>query len=447
MRCSGWLFGAALAAALAGCGSSGDPADDTGDNAPVEGDGAGDGPTDGEEPDDRGEATGEVVLPDAADADGDGGPDATDVDGGPEAADVDAGPDALPDAGPDAPDGEEDTAVADEASDVPIDVDPGDDGSVPDVPDEASDGAETADGDAADVADVTDTADVPDVPPPPRRLYYTENAAIRRCNLDGSSPETVVATTHSWIEGLAADGAGGRIYWVQTWTGEVWSARRDGTDARVVVDTPDPNTGVAVDSGAGQLYWVLGSLFGSPGLYRSALDGTGVVEVGAFTDPAALALDPARGRVYLGRGGAARIQRARLDGTDVQSSSTLGSGNPSLVELALDPAGGHVYWLALRNMEGTTSTVERGTYDPGATTFSVGPAAVLVTGEPLVSGLPLEWQPEAVAFDGWGRRLYWAMKRGSEVELWWSAPDGSGPARILVTTTSGSAMALAVVEE
>jgi hypothetical protein len=43
--------------------------------------------------------------------------------------------------------------------------------------------------------------------------------------------------------------------------------------------------------------------------------------------------------------------------------------------------------------------------------------------------------------------MYWAMQRGNEVELWRAALDGTGAERVLVTTTTGSTVALLVVEE
>jgi low density lipoprotein receptor-related protein 5/6 len=97
--------------------------------------------------------------------------------------------------------------------------------------------------------------------------------------------------------------------------------------------------------GADWLYWADSSA--TPGLQRAALENPAPEElVSGLVQPRGLALDPAGGKVYWADASPSRnrIERANLDGTDVEAFLT-GLDNPR--SLALDPGAGWLYWTEL----------------------------------------------------------------------------------------------------
>jgi hypothetical protein len=100
------------------------------------------------------------------------------------------------------------------------------------------------------------------------RVGYDGGGAVTLLDLDGPRDR------HEWQ--LAADADNGRIYW----TGPlgIWSATFDGMDARMVIsphEAPAP-VGVAVDGVGKRIYWVDADLHR---VRRAALDGTGVEDL------------------------------------------------------------------------------------------------------------------------------------------------------------------------
>lgn len=125
-----------------------------------------------------------------------------------------------------------------------------------------------------------------------RVLYVTETGRLRSVKYDGGGAKDLldvsgVSTGHRWQ--LAVDPDNQRV----CWTGPlgIWSATFDGTDAKMVIsphEAPAP-VGVAVDGVGKRIYWVDADLHR---LRRAALDGTGAEDLYEALHPVhGLALD------------------------------------------------------------------------------------------------------------------------------------------------------------
>jgi DNA-binding beta-propeller fold protein YncE len=181
-----------------------------------------------------------------------------------------------------------------------------------------------------------------------RRLYWVEaahvGARILRSNVDGSGVEAVI-TGGSAFRGVAIDEAAGKLYWTSSNQAEGARIRRanlDGTNVQVLLElgTTGANPrGIALDPAAGRMYW---ADLGLGSIHRANLDGTNPEVLATASAPYGVAVDPAAGFLYLSLYGLGNISRMPLAGgplTKLKTSLT----NPT--SLALDPAGGMIYWI------------------------------------------------------------------------------------------------------
>jgi DNA-binding beta-propeller fold protein YncE len=198
------------------------------------------------------------------------------------------------------------------------------------------------------------------------KLYWSDREGMRvqRVNLDGSGLETLVEIATgdaareiaaNWAVGIAIDVEGGHVYWTQKGGDNegVGSIRRAGIeippgqtagnrkDIEVLfANLPEP-IDLDLDLAARQIYWTdrgdpprgntvnRAPMDPPPGL-APADRKDAVILVGGFDEAIGLALDHARGQMYVTdlRGG---LYSARLDGSDKR---TIGSGLGSLTGLA-----------------------------------------------------------------------------------------------------------------
>jgi hypothetical protein len=135
-------------------------------------------------------------------------------------------------------------------------------------------------------------------------MYWTNfsNDKIQRANLEIPSGET--ASTRTDIEdlltgggapqGIALDVVGGKMYWIDGFTGKIRRANLDGTGVEDLVTGLSLPIGIALDVASGKMYW---TDIGTTKIQRANLDGTGVVDILTSTDglfdPSELALDVA----------------------------------------------------------------------------------------------------------------------------------------------------------
>lgn len=181
------------------------------------------------------------------------------------------------------------------------------------------------------------------------RIYWTGEGfgTVERMNFDGTGHEVLV-TGVSGPRGIALDFVSQKVYWVERITDRIHRAEFDGQNVEIVIDTGlvDPLQ-IAIDSEANHLYISDNGLpAGSDGrLLRASLDGSNLISiVEGLGDPTGIALDAAASKIYWVDNFQNNISRANLDGSNVVELVSNGPGGLSPLGLALDVDGGKMYW-------------------------------------------------------------------------------------------------------
>ena len=150
---------------------------------------------------------------------------------------------------------------------------------------------------------------------------------IQRANLDGSNVEDLVTGLGEPYD-IALDVAGGKMYWVDMSAGKIQRADLDGSNVEDLLTGLAVPIGIALDVPGGKMYWTA-----TGGIHRANLDGSGVVDdlVGGLFQPMAIALDLGGGKMYWPDNGTDKIQRADLDGTNVEDLVTGVAGPAGII--------------------------------------------------------------------------------------------------------------------
>ena len=190
-----------------------------------------------------------------------------------------------------------------------------------------------------------------------QQLYWTDGALDRigRSNIDGTNPQHLVTTGQfnpadfNNPQGLSLDLTAGKMYWVNKDLGAIYQANLDGSDEKILVEDRfnlDP-VDTALDLDAGKVYWLCDSQ-GKAIVQRANLDGTEVEDI--LTDenrtllisfPQYLELDTANNKLYIA--GSFSLYRSNLDGTE-QEEVVSGSGDPR--GFTLDRVQNKMYWIS-----------------------------------------------------------------------------------------------------
>lgn len=183
------------------------------------------------------------------------------------------------------------------------------------------------------------------------KVYWAVLNRIQRANLDGSNVEDVVDNLPGDVRGVAVDPANEKLYWALP--SQIQRADLEGSSTETAVGglgISDPQ-GVAVDARNGWIYWTDAAGNGTTGderIQRARLDGTNVQTVLTFDrnnpgNPGDIALDVSAGKMYWANTNPvnSQVQRADLDGSQLEAL-VANLGAPS--GLALDLTRGHVYW-------------------------------------------------------------------------------------------------------
>jgi len=178
------------------------------------------------------------------------------------------------------------------------------------------------------------------------KMYWTEASPadfmISRANLDGTNLEFLVTGLFE-PSGIALDTIAGKVYWTDVGTGKISRMNVDFGGGEDIVDDPSLDAiEIALDVPAGKLYWTGSTPSGSK-IFRANLDGTNMqVLVTSLLSASGIALDTSRGKMYWTDRGASKIQRANLDGSQVEDFITTGLIEP--VRITLDLVARQIYW-------------------------------------------------------------------------------------------------------
>ena len=198
------------------------------------------------------------------------------------------------------------------------------------------------------------------------KIYWTHpESGIHRSSLDGSNVEQLVIPDLRHPDKIALDIAGGKIYWTDGAIASIYRSDLDGSNLETLVEGyghpgwkgyGHPGwsgiTDIALDLDAGKIYWTVWYSHGDYFVYeylRANLDGSDIenfsYDNNVFVEGRSIALDVAGGKIYwMSSLQPYGIQRANLDGSNVENVITAPGllGYPT--EIALDVARGKIYW-------------------------------------------------------------------------------------------------------
>ena len=213
------------------------------------------------------------------------------------------------------------------------------------------------------------------------KIYWTEQTGsrsgrIRRANLNGANIELVKNLT-SVPHGLTIDTVNKKLYLTNSW-GKVQRLNFDGTgfQPNLVVNLTSPS-GVAVDAAGGKIYWIEQTGNRSGRLQRANLDGTDVERVKELTsDPHGLTIDTVNRKLYLTNGWG-KVQRMNLNGSRFEPNLIVNLDAPRGV--AIHIAAKKIYWteknrIRRANLDGRNiQTVASGLGSPVGIVLGVAP--------------------------------------------------------------------------
>ena len=216
-----------------------------------------------------------------------------------------------------------------------------------------------------------------DVDPAGEKIYWSELGAIRRADLDGSNVESIFSTPSGSPNGLALDTAAGKVYWTLPSENKIQRSNLDGSGMEDVPVAAAGPIAVAVDAIAGKLYWSEASdASNNAKIRRSNLDGTGLQllkTLASDVNANGIALDLTNQMLYWGESTAVDtglLWRSSLDGSG--ASAIISTGLVEVEEIALDVAGGKVYFTQPDEAEIQRANLDGSSIEPVITTGAIG---------------------------------------------------------------------------
>ena len=244
----------------------------------------------------------------------------------------------------------------------------------------------------------------PDSPP----IYWTDYGTdkIQRVNLDGSNVQDLITSGLASPTGVALDVAGGKMYWVDIGTGKIQRANLDGTNVEDI--GAGSVSSIALDVAGGKIYWttrtttrITVSIIGRTTrttvstIRRANLDGSNVEDLITrglnLNVPNGIALDVAGGKMYWTDGVADKIRRANLDGSNIEDLVT---GLSVPIGIALDVSGSKMYWT-----DGGTDKIQRANLDGSNV-------------EDLVTAVS---DPYGITLDAAKTKMYWTDREEGKI--------------------------------
>jgi DNA-binding beta-propeller fold protein YncE len=175
---------------------------------------------------------------------------------------------------------------------------------------------------------------------------------IQRADLDGNNVEDILTSS---VTSFCLDNEGEKIYWTNFVEGAIKRADLNGNNIEdVLTGLSNPNN-VDIDASTGKIYWT--SFDTNTKIHRTNLDGSNTEEIldigtNSIVD---LELDIDSGKIYWRTSQPGTIQRADLDGSNLETLIETATG---FSKIALDLMSRKIYWVVspsiLRsNMDGS----------------------------------------------------------------------------------------------
>ena len=195
-------------------------------------------------------------------------------------------------------------------------------------------------------------------------------------------------------------------------TGRLFSVNPDGSGKVIIVSGCRVPDGVAVDVEAGHVYWTNMGIpsINDGSIERADLDGSNRVTIvpgGVAFTPKQLHFEAAARKLYWGDREGMRVMRCDLDGSNVETLVQTGRGADDrrdqtrwCVGVAVDPAGGHLYWTQKGPSDAGLGKILRAGIDVPAGDTPADRSDI----EVLFKGLP---EPIDLELDLADRMLYW----------------------------------------
>ena len=262
------------------------------------------------------------------------------------------------------------------------------------------------------------------------KLYLVSLVGVHQANPDGSSVRTLVYDVErrggvlaNWDLGLDTDR--GKMYWLDERRDMIGSANLDGSQVQEILTRKDGlRRPECLAVGAGKIYWgSLGPLVKSDGetewgLYKANIDGSGIETIVDRKDAGrvmAIALDVRAGKVYWVSYQPNAIQRANLDGSDVELLVSNGVGTPGYAPsgFAIDTQHGYMYWSQSYPNPGMYRANMDGVVEPVLSWEITRPW--------WEDGPPYWWalhgnlrRPRGIAVDSMAGKMYWIASADHE---------------------------------
>lgn len=243
------------------------------------------------------------------------------------------------------------------------------------------------------------------------KIYWTNPVkGIQRASLDGTNVEQLVESDVRRPADIALDVMRGKIYWTDGWG--IYCSNLDGSNLKPFLDLVDEEvqdeyqlpsslaegvTNIALDVVRGKIYWV-SDLPGYDHPYGyvawANLDGSKSEILFERSRIGSIALDLVRGNVYY-KTRYEDIFRSDLNGQNLEKVIDRPSSD-SLTDIALDVDGGKIYWA-----NPSTQTIQRADLDGQNIEVLFN-----LEGDVLY---PNNWGPRiGIALDIVGGKIYWA---------------------------------------
>ena len=209
------------------------------------------------------------------------------------------------------------------------------------------------------------------------------------------------SATNQTPSDIAVDADGGKIYWTDTGVDEIRRANLDGSSPETILSGIPNLTGIAVDSTAGKLYWVDSSI---DKIQRSNLDGSNVEDIltTGLISPGSLKLDAANGKMYWRDSSTFTVNRANVDGSQVEIVLP-SDGQNRPYSLEVDDTAGKIY-IGMKDLD-NVSRIYRADIDGANLELLVDLSALTA---PIYFGIAPPIQGMAIDHDA--DRLYWSFQ-------------------------------------